>query len=227
MTSLGAGSDKGETEARLPLRLFFGFVKFCFGCLVDFLSPFLCHLCIVFVWPSLCCIFVCLCLGFVAVLVLVFVFSSLVLSCFALPCLVLSCLCLFLFWLCLCPCLCPCLCLVFSSLLLSRPYLVLSCLLFVSSWGSCGVIFGRLGGRLGSFLVVLGVVLGILGALGASFWGSWAVFGRLESVLKAVDGIRSAQDQQSGNRARPSVGFELQLGPPKGTQNDRKTNKNR
>ena len=28
--SLGAGSDKGETELRLPLRLFFGFVKFCF-----------------------------------------------------------------------------------------------------------------------------------------------------------------------------------------------------
>ena len=24
--SLGAGGDKGETEARLPLRLFFGFV---------------------------------------------------------------------------------------------------------------------------------------------------------------------------------------------------------
>ena len=33
MTSLGAGSDKGETELRLPLRLFFGFVKFCFCCL--------------------------------------------------------------------------------------------------------------------------------------------------------------------------------------------------
>ena len=28
--SLGAGSDKGETGLRLPPRLFFGFVKFCF-----------------------------------------------------------------------------------------------------------------------------------------------------------------------------------------------------
>ena len=91
----------------------------------------------------------------------------------------------------------------------------------------CLSFLNRLGGRLGSFLVVLGVVLGILGALGASFWGSWAVFGRLESVLKAVDGIKSAQTQQSANLQRPSVGFELQLGPSRGSQNDPKTNKNR
>ena len=91
----------------------------------------------------------------------------------------------------------------------------------------CLSFLNRLGGRLGSSLVVLGVVLGILGALGASFWGSWAVFGRLESVLKAVDGIKSAQTQQAPNLQRPSVGFELQLGPPRGSQNDPKTNKNR
>ena len=30
---LWAGGDKGETGLRLPLRLFFGFVKFCFCCL--------------------------------------------------------------------------------------------------------------------------------------------------------------------------------------------------
>ena len=38
--------------------------------------PFLCHLCLVFVWPSLCRVFVCLCLGFVFVLVFVFSLSS-------------------------------------------------------------------------------------------------------------------------------------------------------
>ena len=63
-----------------------------------FWLPFLCHLCLVFVWPSLYRVFVCLCLGFVFVLVFVLVFvfslssllfSSLVLSC---PCLIL-CLC--------------------------------------------------------------------------------------------------------------------------------------
>ena len=117
--------------------------------------------------------------------------------------------------------------LLVSCLVLSCPFLILSYLVFASSWGSCGVIFNRLGGLLGSFLVVLGVVLGILGALGASFWGSWAVFGRLESVLKAVDGIKSAQTQQGPFHWRPNAGFELQLGPPRGSQNDPKTNKNR
>ena len=59
--------------------------------------------------------------------------------------------------------------LVSSRLVLSCPCLILSCLLFVSSSGSCRVIFGRLGGLLGSFLLVLGVVLDILDGLGASF----------------------------------------------------------
>jgi len=44
----------------------------------------------------------------------------------------------------------------------------------MSSWGSCGDIFGRLGGQWGSFLVVLGVVLGSWGGLGG-------VLGRLGS----------------------------------------------
>ena len=61
--------------------------------------------------------------------------------------------------------------LVSSRLVLSCPCLILSCLLFVSSWGSCGVIFGRLGGPLGSFLVVLGVVLGSWGGLGPLLGG--------------------------------------------------------
>jgi len=56
------------------------------------LLPFLCHLCLVFVWPSLCRVLVCLCLGFV--FVLVFVFSSIPLSCLVSSCLflIVSCL---------------------------------------------------------------------------------------------------------------------------------------
>ena len=50
--------------------------------------------------------------------------------------------------------------LLFSFLVLSCPCLILSCLLFVSSWGSCGVILGRLGAFQGSFLVVLGHLSG-------------------------------------------------------------------
>ena len=45
----------------------------------------------------------------------------------------------------------------------------------VSSWGLFGLIFGCLGGRLGSFLVVLGVVLGSWGGLGALLGGLGAV----------------------------------------------------
>ena len=41
------------------------------------LLPFLCHLCPVFVWPSLCYTVLCLCLGFVFVRVFVFSFSCL------------------------------------------------------------------------------------------------------------------------------------------------------
>ena len=37
---LWAGSDKGKTELRLPLRQFFGFVKFCFCCLAGLWLPF-------------------------------------------------------------------------------------------------------------------------------------------------------------------------------------------
>ena len=51
--SLGAGSDKGETELRLPLRLFFGFVKFCFCCLAGLWLPFVVDAlssCVVFVF---------------------------------------------------------------------------------------------------------------------------------------------------------------------------------
>ena len=75
--SLEAGSDKGETELRLPLRLFVGFVWFLFGRLADFVLNFLCHLCLVFVWPSLYRVFVWLCLGFVFVFAFVFSLYSL------------------------------------------------------------------------------------------------------------------------------------------------------
>ena len=51
--SLGAGSDKGETEARLPLRLLIGFAKFLSGCLAVLSLPFASHVCLVFVWPLL------------------------------------------------------------------------------------------------------------------------------------------------------------------------------
>ena len=74
------------------------------------------------------------------------------------------------------------------SLLLSCPVLrravcfVLFCLvLFWSSSGSFGVIFGCRRGRFGSFLVVLGVVLALLGRLGG-------LLGHLGAVLGAVDG---------------------------------------
>ena len=85
--------------------------------------PSLCHLCLVFVWPSLCRVLVCLCLGFVFVLVFVFSLSSLLLSCLVL---------------------------VLSCLVLSALCVVLGVAWghFLSSRESFGVIFGRLGGRL-------------------------------------------------------------------------------
>ena len=42
----------------------------------------------------------------------------------------------------------------------------------LSSWR---VVLGRLGGRLGSFLVLLGADLDILRGPGVSFWPSWGV----------------------------------------------------
>ena len=141
------------------------------------LLPFLCHLCLVFVWPSLCYTVLCLCLGFVFVRVFVFSFSCLLFSCLVLPCLVLSCFALYclavsLSWLCLfpclCPCRCPCLCpclLVSSCLVLILCCVVLYCLCVLFSCPvlslSCLVCsLCCLGGRVGSFFVVLGVLLG-------------------------------------------------------------------
>ena len=68
-----------------------------------------------------------------------------------------------------CPVLCRVVCLVLFRLLL-----------FWSSAGSFGVIFGCLGGRFRSVLVFLGVVLALLGRLGT-------LLGHLEAVLGAVD----------------------------------------
>ena len=60
MTSLGAGSDKGETELRLPLRLFFGFVKFCFCCLAGLWLPFVTGAVLPFVVVAVfCCVLYC------------------------------------------------------------------------------------------------------------------------------------------------------------------------
>ena len=58
--SLGAGGDKGETELRLPLRLCFGFVKFCFCCLAGLCLPFVTGavLCCV-VLAVFCCVLCC------------------------------------------------------------------------------------------------------------------------------------------------------------------------
>lgn len=74
----------------------------------------------------------------------------------------LSCLCCFLF------------CLVFVFVL----SFCLSCLVvfgrvggcFGLSWGSFGVIFARLGGRLGSFSVILWVVVALLGRVDGKKW---------------------------------------------------------
>ena len=130
------------------------------------LMPFLCHLCLVFVWPSLCYTVLCLCLGFVLSVSLSFLsllFSCLVLSCLVLSCFALYCLAVSLSWLCLfpclCPCRCPCLCpclLVSSRLVLSLSYVVLSCTVFVFSSLvlSCPCLV------LSALCVVLGVVWG-------------------------------------------------------------------
>ena len=62
VTSLGAGSDKGETELRLPLRRFIGLcgpyvVVLCLSWRYCVLA-FLCHLFLVFILPLLCLVFV-------------------------------------------------------------------------------------------------------------------------------------------------------------------------
>ena len=61
--SLWAGSNKGETELRLPLRLFFGFVKFCFCCLAGLWLPFVTGV-------VLCCVVVAVSVVFCVVLLL-------------------------------------------------------------------------------------------------------------------------------------------------------------
>ena len=87
----------------------------------------------------------------------------------------------------------------FSSLLLSCPCLVLSCLV-------CSL--RRLGGRrVGSFLVVLGVLGVIFGRLGGRFGPLGALLGCLGALLGAIDGPKDTQPNKSQNYGRPSVGF--------------------
>ena len=113
-----------------------------------------------------------------------------VLSCLALFLLVWVCLCLVLSWLCL-----VCLCRLCPFFVLSLLCLVLSCLcfgccvrllLFLCSSLFCLVLFcfGRLRGRLASFLVVIGVVLDHFWSSLGSFWPSWGALGGPWRLLK-------------------------------------------
>ena len=108
-----------------------------------------------------------------------------VLSGLALFLLVWVCLWLVLSWLCL-----VCLCRLCPFFVLSLLCLVLSCLcfgccvrllLFLCSSLFCLVLFcfGRLRGRLASFLVVIGVVLDHFWSSLGSFWPSWGALGWL------------------------------------------------
>ena len=54
-----------------------------------------------------------------------------------------------------------------------------------------GPFLSRLGGPLGSFLVVLGVVLGVLGRLGAVLGGLGVLLGGLGLVLDALGALLS------------------------------------
>ena len=65
---LGPGSNKGETELRLPLRLFFGFAKFCFCCLADLWLLFVTG--VVLCCVVLCCVVVAVSVVFCVVLLL-------------------------------------------------------------------------------------------------------------------------------------------------------------
>ena len=101
--------------------------------------------------------------------------------------------------------------LVSSRLVLSC--LALSCLvLFGSSWRSSGTVFARLGGRFGSFSVVLGGILALLGCLGVLLGGLGASWGGLGGGLWT-------QANRSLPNGRPGIGFRLILG----AQDDPKT----
>ena len=117
------------------------------------------------------------CLGFVSVVFVIFVLSwsclRFVLSCFVfvvlLLCRVVSC-CVAL--------VCVCVCVVFFSCL------VLSCAVLCVLSCSVFFCFGRLRGRLASFLVVLGVVLGQFWSSWGLFWPSWGVLGPSWDILR-------------------------------------------
>ena len=84
--------------------------------------------------------------------------------------------------------------LLFSSLLLSCPCLVLSCLV-------CSL--RRLGGRrVGSFLVVLGVLGVIFGRLAGRFGALGVVLGRSLALLEALEAVLGRVDASEG---RPPI----------------------
>ena len=87
----------------------------------------------------------------------------------------------------------------------SCPCLILSCLLFVSSWGSCGVIFCRLGGRFGT-----------LGWSWSALRRSWRLLERSWGELT----LRSVVDPIS---PLSWVSFWTHLGRPKGAKTEPKT----
>ena len=128
--------------------------------------------------------------------------------------------CLPLSWLCLSPCLyllfvfsslrlswlslCPCLCLVFSCLVLS-----LSCLV-------CSLC--RLGGRVGSFLVVLGVFWGHFLSSWGSFGALGVVLGRSLGVLEALGAVLGRVDAPKAAGPEILAALESIFGPNLGTK---------
>ena len=116
--------------------------------------------------------------------------------------------------------------------------------LFWSSWGSFAIIvgclgrrFGHLGGRLVSFLVVLGVVLGSWGALGALLGGlgsSWGALGAVDAPkgqrgkftrpLGSVFGaILASQDDPKTTPRRHLGDQDNPRGSQDGAQDDQKS----
>ena len=175
MTSLGAGSDKGETGWHLPLRLYRLSVAFGLPSSWSGLALFLCSLVLsflVFVLSFLRLVRFAFVIFVLSWSRLVFLASRLVLSCcvsclvFVLFCLVLP-LSLSLFCL---------ICVVLSSCCVA---------LCVCRLGSlCRLIFGRFGSSRVSMLAILGRLGGLLGAFWGLFWPSWAVLGGLGVILR-------------------------------------------
>jgi len=95
--------------------------------------------------------------------------------------------------------------------------------LFWSSWGSFGIIWGRLGGRFGTFWIVLGAVLALLTPLGVLLAPSWDVLGRSGRRLTAI----SPKNRRIQNSGAFFLRFLAPSWVPKGAKTKPKTTKNR